>query len=90
MAALRHPDVGVIALRLMHPMSEAQFKGNEYRRDRRWHPLGPNDTRRLFLAAAECTRHPGFHLVQATGDLGGDLYPNTLAERVLGWKAEGN
>lgn len=88
-AARRYRDAGIVALRLMSPMNEEKFKGNEYKPGRDWHPLGPQDLRRLFVAALERTSTPGYVVVQASGDLRGERWPNTRAEQLLGWRPEG-
>lgn len=88
-AALQYGDAGIVALRLMSPMDENSFKGNEYRPDAGWHAMGPNDTCRLFIAALEYTSKPGYLVVQATGDLGQRRWPYARAEQLLGWRPEG-
>ena len=88
-ALARHdPKVTFISLRLMWPRNDADWPGNEYRPGLKWYPLGPGDLRRLFLAAVVFDR-PGAYFVQATGDLGGEVYPNNRATELLGWKPEG-
>lgn len=90
-AADRWIDATIIALRLIMPQNDAQFK-----RLRQTDPctngaalfLGPMDVRRLFLAAVQCST-PGAHIVQATGDVEGDKMPNEKARAVLGWQPRG-
>jgi nucleoside-diphosphate-sugar epimerase len=89
-AWLQHqPEAVFVALRLMWPRNEADWPGNEYRPGKKWYPIGPNDLRRVFLAALECAQ-PGAHSVQVTGDLGGEYVPNARATELLGWKPLGN
>lgn len=54
-----------------------------------WHPTGPNDLRRLFLAALALER-PGAYAVQATGDVEGLMFPYTQALELLGWQPQGS
>jgi nucleoside-diphosphate-sugar epimerase len=54
-----------------------------------WHPTGPNDIRRAFLAALSLDQ-PGAHAVQVTGDLEGEAFPFTRAEEVFGWRPQGD
>jgi nucleoside-diphosphate-sugar epimerase len=89
------PEMSVLALRLVHPHqprdwrppTTSQLKGVGTPFD---HGLGtgPEDTRELFRRALRL-RAPGFHVVQATGDLRGDFCPNARAEQILGWKPKG-
>jgi nucleoside-diphosphate-sugar epimerase len=85
-AALHYRDAGVVALRLMSPAGEQEFKGNEYRPGQSWYLLGPDDTRRLFVAALEHTAKPGYIVVQATGDMAQTLWPHARATELLGWR----
>lgn len=85
----QNPAATFIGLRLMWPRSDADWPGNEYVPGKDWYPIGPNDLRRLFLAALACP-HPGAHMMQATGDLEGGFVPNDEATRVIGWKPQGN
>lgn len=86
--ARKHLDASFVSLRLMWPRNEADWPGNEYQPGLDWYPIGPHDLRAAFLAALEF-RHPGAYAVQTTGDLGGEIYPNDEATRLLGWKPEG-
>jgi len=61
----------------------------ESRQAAAWHPTGPNDLRRLFVASL-ALEQPGAFAIQATGDLEGMAFPFKQAEEVLGWKPEGN
>jgi nucleoside-diphosphate-sugar epimerase len=78
-----------LALRLFWPRNDDDWPGNEFHPERRGHPLGPNDMRRLFLAAVAFTQ-PGFHAVQTSGDLVGAHLPNNRVTELIGWKPEGN
>lgn len=77
-----------LSLRLMFPRNENDWPGNEYARIKDWHPLGPEDTRQLYLHALRFNK-PGSFVVQATGDLEGHWWPNTRATELLGWKPTG-
>lgn len=54
----------------------------------RGYPLGPEDVRRLYLAAVQFDT-PGFHAIQTAGDLEGHDVPWTRAQELIGWKPEG-
>ena len=82
------PEATVVSLRLMLPRNEADWPGNEYAAGKSYHPLGPQDAQTLYLAALQLEK-PGAHAVQATGDLGGELYPNDAATTLLGWAPQG-
>jgi nucleoside-diphosphate-sugar epimerase len=88
MFAQKHREATLVSLRLMWPRNEKDWPGNEYKRDVAWCPTGPNDLRRLFLAALDC-RTPGSHVVQATGDLEDRHFPNIQAQALLGWRPRG-
>jgi nucleoside-diphosphate-sugar epimerase len=85
MAAAAEPSASILALRLMLPRND-----EDWRRPTTLHlaPMGPNDTRRLFLAALAFDR-PGWHVVQTSGDLEGKLFPNDCARELLGWEPRG-
>lgn len=89
-AAAKYPQATITVLRLMLPRNEADFPSLKYRPGQK-NPcaLGPNDLRRLFLAALQCDQ-PGAHIVQASGDLENLRFPNTCATQLLGWKPQGN
>jgi len=84
----RHPDATFLSLRLMWPRNDEDWPGHEFRPGKSFYALGPNDLRRLFVAALAFER-PGFHAVQASGDLGGDAFPNARVADLLGWQPEG-
>lgn len=89
-AAQQYPAASLVALRLLQPRSEATFPGHEYQRGNPFtYGLGPNDTRRLFLAAIDCNT-PGAHIVQTTGDLEGYAYPHDRVTQLLGWSPQGD
>ena len=85
----QHLSSSFLALRLFWPRNDQDWPGNEFHPERRGHPLGPNDMRRLFLAAIAFSK-PGYYAVQTSGDLVGAHLPNTRATEILGWKPEGN
>jgi nucleoside-diphosphate-sugar epimerase len=84
----RSPDNTFVALRLLRPRNEEDWPGYEYRPGWNWYPLAPNDVRRLFVAAIELER-PGVFIMQASGDLGGEAFPNSRAAEVLQWRPRG-
>ena len=47
--------------------------------------LGQGKRAQEFLAAF----NKGLTDLQTTGDLGGEIYPNTLASELLGWRPQG-
>ena len=49
---------------------------------------GPRDTCRLFLAALRLSE-PGVHILQASGDVQGQHFPNTRVRELLGWEPRG-
>ena len=85
-AAGEYPDTTIVALRLMMPRNTADWPPHRYNPESSHNccALGPKDTQRLFVAAVNCDR-PGFHLMQATGDMKDRSYPNKRAYQVLGW-----
>jgi UDP-glucose 4-epimerase len=97
-AAVQHrPYTGIVSLRLMHPATEESFRTEP----RGWHVdlkgrvahaclMGPNDTRRLFVAAVEYTINPGHHIFQATGEVDGEWFPYTKAAEKMGWRPRGD
>lgn len=95
-AAGANPGTGIVSLRMMHPVGEEAYRNRPKQpiRDaagREMHAfvMGPQDTGRLFAAAIEYTKKPGHHTFQASGDLNNRWFPNTKAERELGWKPRG-
>ena len=83
------PPATFVGLRLFRPLSDTDWPGQAPKAGRIWHPLGPNDLRRLFTAAVACDT-AGCHLVQASGDLQGANLPTTRAAEILGWQPQGN
>lgn len=91
-AAETFPNMCIVALRLMYPRSEADFPQYRYdpaRGAENYSALGPNDARRLFLAAIACDK-PGAHIVQASGDLQQLRYPHKRVHELLGWLPQGD
>ena len=92
-ASARYPDRTIVVLRLMLPQDEAAWQEHllhprTTRNGQKRYPLGPQDTTRLFLAAVACDA-PGLHLVQATGDVDDEQFPNRKAHEILGWRPRG-
>lgn len=88
-AAQYAPDACIVALRLAFPVTEDQMDQlNAPSRPKGKFPLRTQDLSRLFLAALACSK-PGAHIVQATGDLEGQRWPNTRVTELLGWKPQG-
>lgn len=89
--ALHHPSANVQSIRLMLPRQEHHWT-DHYHYDpasgRTSCALGPQDTRRLFMAAVDF-RAAGYYLYQATGDLEDRFRPNTLARQWLRWAPAG-
>jgi nucleoside-diphosphate-sugar epimerase len=83
----RRPEATFVGLRLLRPRNEEDWPYFHYRPGRFWYPIGPNDLRRLFLAAIALER-PGVYIMQASGDLGGEAFPNSRVAAVLGWRPE--
>lgn len=79
------PDLSFIALRLYGPMSEAKWA----ERDGEHCCTAPNDLRRAFLAAL-AFEHKGFDGFFIATDLKQQWMRLTKAERLLGWRPEGN
>jgi len=81
----RCPDLSFISLRLYGPRNESQWA--------RVSPeqccTAPNDLRRAFLAALAC-EHKGFDAVFIATDLKQQWMSLRKAERMLGWRPEGN
>ncbi len=88
-AAQECPDATLVALRLIRPQTEAEWPAAAYdpAKEKNTLALGPQDTRRLFLAALALDR-PGFHAVQASGDLEDRCLPNRAAHALLGWSPQ--
>jgi len=87
--AQQHPDATIVALRLMFPQDEEGWAKRDPSKQHWLGALGPQDTRRLFLAAVACNR-PGAHIVQASGDTDGQSFPNTAATELLDWRPLGD
>jgi nucleoside-diphosphate-sugar epimerase len=85
-AAQAHSSGCISALRLIHPRNENDWPRYryDYQKTRNVCGTGPKDTQRLFLAALKFDK-PGFHLLQASGDMEGKFFPNNRVNEVLGW-----
>jgi len=81
----RCPDLSFIALRLYGPMSEAKWA----EQDGEHCCTAPNDLRRAFLAAL-AVEHKGFDGIFIATDLEEQWMRLGKAERLLGWRPEGN
>lgn len=95
-AAQRCPEMGLVSLRLMHPVDAQNYRPRRrpWARDERGleyhlYLMGPIDTGRLFLAALDYAGNPGHHVFQASGDLENEWFPNTRATQAMGWRPEG-
>lgn len=89
-AAQAHPHATIVALRLMRPLKEPEFSRQLRRKPYPGYcPIGPNDLCRLFSAALAFDR-PGLHIIQATGDVAGTIFPHRRAMQLLGWSPQGN
>jgi nucleoside-diphosphate-sugar epimerase len=86
--SLNSPQTTFLMLRLILPRQEHEWTAEEKfdpnRSDNKC-AIGPNDTRRLFLAAAGF-RQPGYHIAHASGDLLGKIMPNDKIKALLGWE----
>jgi len=97
-AASQHcPDMGIVSLRLMRPVNAAEYRPRRrpwavdtQGRPHHWIVMGPEDTRRLFVAALDYTMNPGHHIFHASGDLENAWFPNTRATQTMGWKPQGH
>lgn len=88
MLSRNSPETTFLMLRLILPRQEYEWtdadKFDPARSENKC-ATGPNDTRRLFLAASEF-RSPGYHVVHASGDLLGKIIPNTKVKSLLNWE----
>ncbi|HEY1685308.1 MAG TPA: NAD(P)-dependent oxidoreductase [Tepidisphaeraceae bacterium] len=83
-----NPQMTFLMLRLILPRQEYEWTEKEKfdpSREKNLCCIGPNDTRRLFLAAA-ALRKPGYHIVHASGDMLGKTLPNKGVSELLGWQ----
>lgn len=86
--ARAHPDLSFLALRLVLPCDERQWANgwdSGWQRQKRF-KTGPEDLRRLFLAALALQGHHGFDAVHAASDSEGQLLDMTKARELLGWQ----
>jgi nucleoside-diphosphate-sugar epimerase len=91
-AADEFPGLCAVSLRLVLPRNEQDWPNFIYNRSigaKNTCALGPNDTRRLYLAAIACEK-PGAHVVQATGDLDQVLFSHERVNALLGWLPQGD
>lgn len=84
-AAQKYPDASVLVLRLVLPRNEKDYERQDAKTDAGHFALGPNDTRRLFAAAAKLQR-PGYHVAQAMGDPQNKHFSLRRAMDLLGWQ----
>lgn len=87
-AAQECPSACITALRLIMPRNDQDWlvRESDCNKCLRY-ATGPEDTRNLFLKAINFDK-PGFHLIQATGDMENKVLPNTRATEILGWFPE--
>jgi nucleoside-diphosphate-sugar epimerase len=91
MTAEKFPHVTILALRLVLPKGDNEWPYEHENKESLASncATGPNDMRRLYLAALKCDK-PGYHMMQCSGDLTGKKIPNDRAREILGWMPEGN
>ena len=87
--AAQQPGAIFLSLRIVVPRTDEEWPGNEYVPGKSWSSLGPQDLRRLFLAALAFDT-PGAHFVQASGDMGGSVCCHERVFNLLGWQPQGN
>jgi len=83
------PSICISSLRLYLPRNERDWardsgSGGPCKR-KNVLSIGPEDTRSLFLKAVRFDR-PGFHIIQASGNVHDEHIPNRKALDLLGWK----
>jgi nucleoside-diphosphate-sugar epimerase len=90
-AALQYPDMCIVAPRMIVPHTDEGWL--KHTSDKAsystTYPLGPNDTRRLYLAALACNK-PGAHLLQTTGDVNQTQHSYARAKEIIGWSPQGD
>ena len=76
----------ITALRLIWPRNENDWPEHRYdpQKPKNSCAIGPKDIQRLFVTAVNYNK-PGFHLLQASGDMEGKWLPNKRVNEVLGW-----
>lgn len=85
-AVQKHPDTVIVAVRMCLPQRDEDWaRLRSLPPEQRGYAQGPNDLRRLYLAALRLDK-PGMHVVQTTGDIEGRQMPNTRAGQLLGWQ----
>ena len=94
-AVQRVPDATVVAARLCLPRHDRDWPDRDAQTARAnssvlaRHPLGPNDTRRLFQALLAFDQ-PGFHIINAAGDPSGQIICHAKTRQLLGWQPQGD
>jgi nucleoside-diphosphate-sugar epimerase len=85
-AAQAHDSACITAIRLILPRNENDWPKDRYdpQKPRNSCATGPKDTQRLFVSAVNFDK-PGFHLLQASGDMEDKFLPNKHVNEVLGW-----
>lgn len=85
-AAQEYDSASIMALRLILPCNENDWPQRRYdpQKPRNSFATGPKDTQRLFSAAVNFDK-PGFHLLQASGDIENKFLPNKKVNEMLGW-----
>jgi nucleoside-diphosphate-sugar epimerase len=91
MTTEKYPHVTIVALRLVLPKADNDWPYEHENKDSLAAncATGPNDMRRLYLAALKFDK-PGYFMMQCSGDLTGKKIPNDRAREILGWMPEGN
>ena len=89
LAARACPEAVLVALRLVYPSTEREWREAERAHPGHWwQPTGPVDTGRLFLAALACER-AGAHVLNVGGDAGDTAYCKDVARATIGWAPRG-
>ena len=85
-AAQEYDSASIMALRLILPRNENDWPNARYdtQKSQNICAIGPNDIQRLFVAAVNFDE-PGFHLLQASGDMENKFLPNKRINEVLNW-----
>lgn len=91
-AAGVYPEMCIVMPRMIVPHTDegwAKRMSDPGLVERSQYALGPNDTRRLYLAAIRCDK-PGAHGLITTGDVQQVAHGYARAKELLGWQPEGN
>ena len=85
-AAQEYDSSCITAIRLIFPRNENDWPNNRYdpKKPRNSCATGPKDIQRLFVKAINFDK-PGFHLLQASGDMENKFFPNKCVNELLGW-----